>query len=117
MGRSGTGRLEHSGILTAGTSRPAATSHDTAKICNTILASGLAAKLNQASGGCQRAIGNQLDDADNFDVTVVKGGITVAPSGQMATAQVKSTVSGHDHVDTLTLVNQGGSWRISGISA
>jgi len=95
----------------------AAASHDTAKICKTILATTLVSKLNQASGGCQRAIGNQLDDTDNLDVTVVSNGVHVAPTGQTATAQVKSTRSGHDHIDTLTLVSQNGSWRISGLAS
>jgi hypothetical protein len=105
----------HAVAQTIDTLSSAASAHDTAKICNSVLASQLVAKLNQAPGGCQRAIGNQLDDADNFDVTVVANGVLV--SGQTATAQVKSTVSGHDHVDKLTLVSQGGSWRISGLAS
>jgi len=93
----------------------AASSHDTGKICNTLLASGIVAKLNQAPGGCQRAIGNALDDTDEPNVTVQKNGVQVGPGGQTATAQVKSTFAGHDQVVTMTLVSQGGSWRISGL--
>jgi hypothetical protein len=94
----------------------AAQSRDTAKICNTLLDPALAAKLKSPTGDCQQAIGHQLDDTDNFNVTVQSVLIGPAP-GTTATARVKSTHSGKSTVNTLTLVKQGTSWHISGLGA
>ena len=94
----------------------AAQSRDTAKICNTLLASSLTAQLKSPTTDCQQAIGHQLDDTDNFNVTVQSVSIG-PPPGTTATARVKSTRSGKDHVNTLTLVKQGTTWHISGLGA
>jgi hypothetical protein len=91
----------------------AGSSHDTNKICSQLLAQALVTTLSRSPGGCQRAIGNQLDDTDNFDLTVVTG--TVKITGTSATAQVKDTQSGHTHYDTLKLVKESGSWKLSGL--
>jgi hypothetical protein len=91
----------------------AGSSHDTNKICSQLLAQALVTVLDRSPGGCHRAIGNQLDDTDNFDLTVVAG--TVKITGTSATAQVKDTQSGHTHYDTLKLVKESGSWKISGL--
>jgi hypothetical protein len=111
----------------------AASSHDNAKICNQLLAPALVTVLNRSTGGCQRAVGNQLDDTDNFDLTVqscpnnsapnecgiapqsLSNGAANAANGTTATAWAKDIQSGHTHYDKLKLVKQSGSWRVSGL--
>jgi hypothetical protein len=82
-------------------------------ICHKDLASKLTTRLNSASGGCQEAIKNQLGQVDTFSLSIQSIALTAAS----ATAQVKSTYSGKTKVSTLTLVKEGGKWKISGVRA
>ncbi|MGH2832379.1 MAG: nuclear transport factor 2 family protein [Solirubrobacteraceae bacterium] len=82
-------------------------------ICQKDLASALTARLNSASGGCQEVIKNQLGQIDTFSLNI--NSITV--KGSSAQAQVKSTYSGKTRVSTLTLVKEGGKWKVSGVRA
>jgi hypothetical protein len=90
------------------------TSGDHKKICANDLASTLVAKLNTASGGCERAIKDQLSQIDGFDVTVKSVQIGGSAAKPTATAQVQSTYSGKKRSTTLSLVKEGGKWKISG---
>jgi Putative lumazine-binding len=89
----------------------AAQSRDTSKLCKQILAPALAAKLKDSGGGCTHVIGNQLDEVDNYNLTIES--ITV--NGTSAHARVKSTSNGKDHFDNLLLTKVGSSWRIAGL--
>lgn len=82
-------------------------------ICQKDLASTLRARLNSASGGCQEVIKNQLGQIDTFSLSIE----SIAVKGSSAQAQVKSTYSGKTKVSTLTLVKEGGKWKISGVRA
>jgi hypothetical protein len=88
----------------------AASNHDTARICNGILATNVAARLG--AGNCKTVIGKQLDTVDTFTATVE----TVKITGKTAQAQVKSTSNGKDHRDTLKLVKGADRrWRIESL--
>jgi len=89
-----------------------ATALEAKKICTEDLAAANVARLSTAPGGCKQTIETQLKQIDNFETTVE----SVKISGTHATAQVKSVTAGKKTVQTLTLVKEGGKWRISGIS-
>ena len=88
-----------------------ATALEAKNICNEDLTSTKVARLNTATGGCKHAIETQLKEIDSFETTVE----SVKISGDHATAQVKSIHSGKNTLQTLTLVKEGGKWRISGV--
>ena len=88
-----------------------ATALEAKKICGEDLASATVARLDTAAGGCKKAIETQLKEIDSFEVTV--GSVQI--SGDKATARVKSIHTGKNRVDTLTLVREGGRWKISGL--
>lgn len=81
------------------------------KICTEDLAAANVARLNTAPGGCKHALETQLKQIDSFETTVE----SVTISGNTATARVKSVVAGKKAVQALTLVKEGGKWKISRI--
>jgi copper chaperone CopZ len=85
------------------------------KICTQDLSSALVGKLSTASGGCEQAIKNQLSEVDGFELNVES--ITVNSTGTppTATAHVQSVYSGKKRLSTLSLVKEGGKWKISGL--
>jgi copper chaperone CopZ len=88
-------------------------SQDPAHVCSNDLAQALVARLNQAPGGCERAIKNQLTEIDpGLEVKVES--VHIAGAGT-ATAAVKSTFEGKHRLSTLELVKESGKWRISGL--
>ncbi len=89
-----------------------ATALEAKKICGEDLAATNVARLNAATGGCKQAIETQLKEIDSFETTVE----SIKISGDRATAQVKSIDSGKNAIATLTLVKEGGKWKISGVS-
>lgn len=88
-----------------------ATALEAEKVCGEDLAGANVARLNAAAGGCKQAIETQLKEIDSFEATVE----SVKIDGNTATAQVKSIHSGKNTVQTLTLVKEGGKWKISGL--
>jgi hypothetical protein len=88
-----------------------ATALEARKVCEEDLAATNVARLN-AAGGCKRALESQLKEIDSFETTVE----SVKISGDHATAQVKSIVSGKKAVQTLMFVKEGGKWKISGVN-
>jgi Putative lumazine-binding len=84
------------------------TAGDQHKVCSGDLARAIVARLNAARGGCSEAIKHQLAEIDNPEVSVK----TVQVSGTSASASVKSVFSGKSRLATLTLVKEGGRWRI-----
>jgi NAD(P)H-dependent flavin oxidoreductase YrpB (nitropropane dioxygenase family) len=80
------------------------------KLCSNDLAGAVVARLNATPGGCKQALKGQLSQIDNFDVTVESVQIT-APR-HTATARVKSTYNGKKTLRTVSLVYEGGKWKI-----
>lgn len=89
-----------------------ATALEAKKICAEDLAAARVAQLNTARGRCKQAIEAQLKQIDSFETTVQ----SVQVSGATATARVKGVVRGKKALQTVTLVREGGKWKISGIS-
>jgi YbbR domain-containing protein len=82
------------------------------KVCSNDLASVRVKALDASPGGCQQAVKNQLAEIDNFEVNV--GSIHV--NGTTATASVLSVNAGKKRPVTISLVKEGGKWKISGES-
>jgi hypothetical protein len=89
-----------------------ATALEAKKICSEDFAAANVARLNAASGGCKQALESQLKQIDNFETTVQ----SVQINGATATAHVKGVNGGKKSVQTVTLVREGGKWRISAVS-
>ncbi len=88
------------------------TAGDQKKICQNDLAKALVTKLDATSGGCQKAVKDQLAEIDSFEVTVE----AMQVSGATATAHVKSIFSGKTRKSLLSLVKEGGKWKLSALS-
>lgn len=80
------------------------------KLCERDLAATVTGRLARSGGSCQAALKNQLLQIDATGLTIE----AIAVNGKKATARVKSTYSGKSAISALTLVNEGGRWKISG---
>jgi hypothetical protein len=87
-----------------------ASEHD--KICKNDLAASVVKGLGGIKG-CETAVKNQLAEVENLEVTIQS--LKIDPGGRTATATVKSTYSGKSSTGTLSLVKEGGSWRVEGV--
>jgi hypothetical protein len=90
----------------------AATTAEQKKICAEDLAAALVARLG-GTKGCEAAIKSQLTEVDSLEASVQS--VTLGAGGKTATAQVKSIHEGKKATSALTLVKEGGKWKISGI--
>ncbi|HEY2282199.1 MAG TPA: DUF3828 domain-containing protein [Solirubrobacteraceae bacterium] len=89
-----------------------ATALEAKKICAEDLAAARVTQLNKAPGRCKQALESQLKQIDSFETTVQ----SVQIKGATATAGVKSVNGGKKAVQTVTLVREGGKWKISSVS-
>lgn len=89
-----------------------ATAGDEKKLCANDLASIVTTRLHSTAGGCQAAVSEQLKQVDALNLEVA----SISVAGATAQARVKSTWSGKSRVSTLSLVKEGGRWKISGSS-
>jgi len=88
---------------------------DQQKICANDLAGAVVARLNAASGGCKQAVKNQLAEIDSTEMTVQTVQLSGAGAHKTATAHVNSIFSGKTRASTLSLVKEGGKWKISAV--
>ncbi len=79
-------------------------------ICEQDLSKALKAKLSSSGTSCKSAIEEQLHEVDTFSLTIE----SISVAGNQASAKVSSTISGKPKPETLTLVKEGKSWKISG---
>jgi hypothetical protein len=86
------------------------------KICDNDLAGPVVTRLSTATGGCKQAIKGQLAEIDNFDVTVESVQIIGTGSKRTATARVKSVYNGKRRVKTVSLLLEGGKWKILSVA-
>ncbi len=107
-----------------------ATAGEDKKICANDLASAVVARLGGTSR-CEAAIKSQLDQVDNLEVSVQSvtlnagkpgGGSKPRGAGKRgagglatASARVKSIHSGKHTESTVSLVKEGGKWKISAL--
>jgi hypothetical protein len=107
---------EHAVAQTISNLQADVTAGDEQKICTNDLAAAVAARLNSAPGGCKQAIKNQLTELDNFEVAVQSVHLSTAGAQPTATAHVTSTFGGKTKASTLSLVKEGGKWKISSLA-
>jgi copper chaperone CopZ len=86
-----------------------ATARNEQKVCANDLSSAVVTRLDSAKEGCEQAIKNQLNEVDTFELTV--------ESVQVNASGVKSVNAGKTVLSTVTLVKEGGKWKISSISS
>jgi hypothetical protein len=79
------------------------------KICKDLLSSAVTARLSAAHGGCTQALKSQLVEVDSPELTIQ----SVQLHGASASVTVKSIDAGKSRISTLTLVKEGGKWKIS----
>jgi hypothetical protein len=89
---------------------------DQQKVCENDLAGPVLTRLSTTPGGCKQAIKGQLAEIDNFDVTVESVQITGSGSKRTATARVKSVYNGKSRLRTVSLVFEGGKWKILSVA-
>jgi hypothetical protein len=90
-----------------------ANSRDQTHICTHLITAELRSRLTTSHRTCAKALEEQLNQVDNFNISIESGGISVR--GQRATARVKSTWSGKEAPATLLLVKEAGRWRIAAL--
>jgi copper chaperone CopZ len=88
----------------------AAQDSDEAKLCNQVLAKSFADRIGAAGGGCVDAVNAALKDTDSVDMTVE----SVRVNGDRATARVTFETGKNDRQGNVTLVREGGGWRVAG---
>jgi hypothetical protein len=102
---------EHAVAQTIGNLQSDVTAGEQKKICANDLAAGIVERLG-GTKGCESAIKSQLAEIDSTEAAVE----AVHVSGKTATASVKSTIAGKkNQLSTVTLVEEGGKWKISGL--
>ena len=92
-----------------------ATAGNEQKICANDLASAVVAHLSGTHGGCEQAIKDQLAEVDNFEVHILEVKLMGAGTRRTASVTVRSTYSGKTTLSTLSLVKEGGKWKVSGL--
>jgi hypothetical protein len=83
---------------------------DQGKLCSNDLAASVVARLNATPGGCRQALKGQLTQIDNFDATVES--VQITGSKKTSTARVKSIYNGKSRVKSVSLVDEGGKWKL-----
>jgi hypothetical protein len=89
-----------------------ATAGEQKKVCANDLAAATVARLGGAKG-CEKAVKEQLTEVDSLEVTVQS--VVLAKGETTATAQVKSIHQGKSRLSTISLVKEGGKWKIAGV--
>jgi hypothetical protein len=93
-----------------------ATAADEEKICRNDLALSVVARLNAAAGGCRQAVKSQVAEVDSLNMTVQSVQLSGTGAQRTASARVKSVYEGKMRPSTVSLVKEGGKWKISGVT-
>jgi hypothetical protein len=88
----------------------AAQDSNEAKLCTQVLAKAFADRIGASGGGCATAVNAAIKDTDSLDMTVE----SVRVNGDRATARVKFETGKKDRQGNVTLVREGGRWRVAG---
>jgi len=92
-----------------------ASAGDQKKICANDLASAVVTRLSSASGGCEQAVKNELGEVDSFELSIEEVQLAGTGAQRTATVNVKSTYSGKTTLTAVSLVKEGGKWKVSGL--
>jgi hypothetical protein len=103
---------QHAVAQTASDLQADATAGDQKKVCTNDLSAAVVARLG-GRAACERVIKKRLSEIENLDVTIES--IKLAPGASTATAGVKSTYAGKKRTGTVTLVKEGGRWKVSAL--
>ncbi len=90
-----------------------ATASEQKKICANDVAASVVTRLG-GTKGCEAAVKSQLTEVDSLELTVQS--IKLAPTGTTATASVKSVHEGKSRASTVSLVKEGGKWKVASVS-
>lgn len=82
------------------------------KVCSEDLAASVGKHLEAQGSTCVKALESQLRQIDTYAMTVE----SIDVKGSEATAKVKSTWSGKQLENTLSLVKEGGRWKLQSLS-
>jgi hypothetical protein len=104
--------VEHEAAQPISSLQSAATAGEEKKICTDVLAAGVVASLKGVKG-CEAAIKARLAETDSMELTTET--VSVAKTGTSATAKVNSVYAGKKRIQTVSLVKEGGKWKISGL--
>jgi hypothetical protein len=104
--------VDHEAAQTIANFQSDATDAEQKKICADDLAATLVTRLGGAKG-CETAIKSQLAEVDSMEVSVQS--VQIASNGATATAGVKSVHEGKKRASTVSLVKEGGKWKIAGL--
>ncbi len=108
---------EHAVAQTISNLQTDATGRDEQKVCANDLASAVVTRLGSGKEACEQAIKKQLNEVDTFELTVEKLlHIDASGTPPTATVSVKNVNAGKTVLSTVTLVKEGGKWKISSIS-
>jgi hypothetical protein len=89
-----------------------ATAGEQKKICGDDLAAAAVSRLGSVKG-CEEAIKKQLAEIDSLEVSVQS--VKLASGNSTATAAVTSIYEGKKRPSTVSLVKEGGKWKISAL--
>jgi hypothetical protein len=101
---------EHEVAQTIANLQADATAGEQKKVCANDLAAAVVQRLG-GTAGCEAAIKRQLAEIDNLELSV--SSIKLDPAAKSATATVKSTYAGKKRPGTLSLVKEGGKWKVA----
>jgi len=82
------------------------------KVCSDDLSSAVVSAVGGPTR-CPQAIKGQLSEVDSFEVAVTSVHLDTASKPPTATARVKSTYAGKSQSRTITMVKEGGKWKLS----
>jgi hypothetical protein len=89
-----------------------ATAANEKKICANDLSASIVSRLG-GTKGCEEAIKNQLAEIDSLEVKVKS--VKLGAGGVTATVLVESKSSGKNGSRNVSLVKEGGKWKVSGL--
>jgi copper chaperone CopZ len=101
---------EHNVAQTVANLQSDITAGEQKKVCANDLAAAVVTRLG-GTKGCEATIKNQVSEIDNTELQVE----SVKVSGEKATAGVKSIYKGKKRLKTVSLVKEGGKWKIASL--
>lgn len=102
---------KHAAAQAVANLQSAANAGEGSKICSDYLAKSVISKLG-GHKSCETALKHQLSEVDNLEAKI--SSVTLSSGGDGATASVSSIHSGKTKSSNLSLVKEGGSWKVSG---
>lgn len=102
--------VEHEVAQTMANLQSDVTASEQKKVCAKDLAAAVVSRLG-GTKGCEAAVKERLSEIDNTELVVE----SVKVAGSTATASVKSVYDGKKKLTDVTLLKEGGKWRISAL--